>query len=127
MPLAKMAKYAKKDELSNMLFAVFTVAWIPTRHGFFFYIYHSVWTSVEQHPEEVAMVGVCFYSRFALSKHPELPLRMHGLASVRLCSTCQVEIANRCVPRWGLGFPSSWIVLCQLVHLPLQVRPQPFE
>ena len=54
LPLAKMAKYSKMDDVADIFFAVFAVAWIPTRHVFFFYIYHSIWTSAEQHPVEVA-------------------------------------------------------------------------
>jgi acyl-CoA-dependent ceramide synthase len=56
LPLAKMSKYSKMDGLADTFFAIFAVAWIPTRHGFFLYIYYHIWNSVESFPDEVALV-----------------------------------------------------------------------
>ena len=55
LPLAKMSKYSKMDDLADIFFAVFALAWIPTRHVFFFYIYYHIWNSVKSFPDEVAM------------------------------------------------------------------------
>lgn len=41
LPIAKMLKYAKRTTACDVMFALFAVAWIPTRHGIFFYIYAS--------------------------------------------------------------------------------------
>jgi len=54
LPLAKMAKYSLMDDVADIFFALFTLAWIPTRHVFFFYIYHSIWTSVAKFPNEAS-------------------------------------------------------------------------
>ena len=55
LPLAKMSKYCKKDDMADIFLAIFAIAWIPTRHVFFLYIYYSIWTSVETHPVEIAL------------------------------------------------------------------------
>eukprot|EP00657_Telonema_sp_P-1_P000674 TRINITY_DN11301_c0_g1_i2.p1 TRINITY_DN11301_c0_g1~~TRINITY_DN11301_c0_g1_i2.p1 ORF type:complete len:215 (-),score=71.68 TRINITY_DN11301_c0_g1_i2:57-701(-) len=41
----------------DALFAVFTVAWIPTRHGFFFWIYHSAWVDADRVIAETGKLG----------------------------------------------------------------------
>lgn len=38
LPLAKMFHYGNIEPFSTIFFAAFAVAWIPTRHGLFFYI-----------------------------------------------------------------------------------------
>ena len=38
LPLAKMCKYAKIPTVGDFVFVLFVLAWIPTRHGVFFYI-----------------------------------------------------------------------------------------
>jgi len=41
LPVAKMFKYAKWRKTCDVVFALFAVCWIPTRHGIFFYILWS--------------------------------------------------------------------------------------
>lgn len=41
LPVAKMFKYAKWRRTCDVVFALFAVCWIPTRHGIFFYILWS--------------------------------------------------------------------------------------
>lgn len=41
LPLAKLAKYSKLDGVADIVFAFFAVAWIPTRHGIFFYLFYQ--------------------------------------------------------------------------------------
>jgi acyl-CoA-dependent ceramide synthase len=67
LPLAKMAKYSKMETVADIMFAVFALAWIPTRHVFFFYIYYSIWTSVEKFPNEVALAGTSSGGFFTLT------------------------------------------------------------
>jgi len=43
LPLAKMFRYAKWTQCCDATFALFAVAWIPTRHGVFFWIYAHIW------------------------------------------------------------------------------------
>jgi very-long-chain ceramide synthase len=45
LPLAKLFKYSKCNNLADIVFAFFAVAWIPTRHGLFFYILRSIYNS----------------------------------------------------------------------------------
>ena len=47
LPFAKMFKYARKQAIADVVFGIFALAWIPTRHGLFFIIYYTV--------------GVCFF------------------------------------------------------------------
>ena len=59
LPIAKMLQYAARDEsgsydngrtcktLSDIGYAVFALAWIPTRHGVFFWLYHTIWTTFD--------------------------------------------------------------------------------
>ncbi len=49
LPLAKMAKYSGAESVADVFFAVFALAWIPTRHVMFFWLYSSIWTSTEVH------------------------------------------------------------------------------
>merc|ERR1712187_122806 len=42
LPLAKMLHYGSIEPLSTIVFAAFAVAWIPTRHGLYFYIFSAV-------------------------------------------------------------------------------------
>merc|ERR1711998_353880 len=44
LPLAKMLRYAKCTTLCDITFALFALAWIPTRHGVFFWVYSHIWT-----------------------------------------------------------------------------------
>ena len=41
LPLAKMFNYGKIEPFATIFFAAFAVAWIPTRHGLYFYIYSA--------------------------------------------------------------------------------------
>lgn len=41
LPLAKMFHYGNIEPFSTIFFAAFAVAWIPTRHGLFFYIFSA--------------------------------------------------------------------------------------
>ena len=41
LPLAKLAKYSGMDGIADIVFAFFAVAWIPTRHGIFFYLFYQ--------------------------------------------------------------------------------------
>lgn len=45
LPLAKMFRYARWTILCDATFALFALAWIPTRHGVFFWIYASVYNN----------------------------------------------------------------------------------
>lgn len=42
LPLAKMIRYANLQPFDDVVFALFAVAWIPTRHGMFFWILSSL-------------------------------------------------------------------------------------
>lgn len=43
LPIALMLKYLELETLCECMFAVFAIAWIPTRHGVFFVLYASIW------------------------------------------------------------------------------------
>lgn len=43
LPLAKMFRYAKWTQCCDATFAIFALAWIPTRHGVFFWIYFHIY------------------------------------------------------------------------------------
>ena len=51
LPLAKMSKYSGMDSIADAFFGFFALAWIPTRHVMFFWLYHSIWTSVDVHAD----------------------------------------------------------------------------
>lgn len=51
LPLAKMAKYCGMGNVADAFFAIFALAWIPTRHVMFFWLYHSIWTSTDVHAD----------------------------------------------------------------------------
>ena len=40
LPMAKLFKYSGMDNVADIVFAFFAVAWIPTRHGIFFYLFY---------------------------------------------------------------------------------------
>ncbi len=44
LPLAKMFKYAGSNSGADIIFGLFTLVWIPTRHGIFFVIVYALWT-----------------------------------------------------------------------------------
>ena len=50
LPLAKMCKYANIPTIGDGVFVLFVLAWIPTRHGLFFYIYKVIWDSGDYIP-----------------------------------------------------------------------------
>jgi len=54
LPLAKMFKYAQWSNTCDIVFALFALTWIPTRHGIFFVIYYSIW---KESPELVPKSG----------------------------------------------------------------------
>jgi len=43
LPLAKTFRYLRFPNLANACFALFTFAWIPTRHYLFFFLASSIW------------------------------------------------------------------------------------
>eukprot|EP01050_Picozoa_sp_SAG11_P035387 SAG11_NODE_12953_length_677_cov_1.077855_2_plen_111_part_01 len=42
LPLAKCCRYAQLQPLDDVFFAIFALAWLPTRHFLFFSIYGSI-------------------------------------------------------------------------------------
>ena len=51
LPFAKMFKYARKQAIADVVFGLFALAWIPTRHGLFFVIYYTIWDIPNYVPE----------------------------------------------------------------------------
>ena len=51
LPLAKMAKYSGMEAVADAFFGLFALAWIPTRHVMFFWLYHSIWSSTDVHAD----------------------------------------------------------------------------
>jgi acyl-CoA-dependent ceramide synthase len=42
LPFAKIFKYGGYTLIQDIFFHLFAISWIPTRHGIYFWIYHSI-------------------------------------------------------------------------------------
>ena len=51
LPMAKMSKYSGLNTMADIFFGLFALAWIPTRHVMFFWLYSSIWTSTDKHSD----------------------------------------------------------------------------